>query len=120
QERRLHVRDAMETIHQEGSGIVSARARALRYLVVLTLGAALLSACAGPEMERPVAQLTRAEVAIQDAIQAGARENAPSELQSAQRNFGQAQRASMNEDFAEAMRLAEKAEADAELAEATA
>jgi len=110
----------MESIQQKGSRLVADWVRRLRYLAMLALGVGLLAACAGPEMERPVAQMTRAEAAIQDAIQAGARESAARELQSAQRHFGQAQRASTNEDFAEAMRLAEKAEADAELAEATA
>lgn len=110
----------MENIYQNRSSLVASWVQGLRYLIVLALGAGLLIGCAGPDMERPVAQMTRAEVAIQDATQAGARESAARELQSAQRHFGQAQRASTNEDFAEAMRLAEKAEADAELAEATA
>lgn len=94
--------------------------KSCRTIGLLGLAAVFLSACAGQQMERPVAQLTRAEAAIENAIQAGARQAAPVELQSAQRHFSQAQRASTGEEFAHASRLAEKAEADAHLAEAKA
>ncbi len=94
--------------------------RACRTLGVLFVAAIFLGACATQEVERPIAEMTRAEAAIQNAIQAGARDAAPRDLQTAQNHFSQAQKASADEDYLEAQRLAEKAEADAQLAEATA
>lgn len=91
--------------------------KSCRALGALAIAAFLLTACATQEVERPVAQMTRAETAIQDAIQAGARESAPRELQSAQRHFSRAQEAISEEEFLEAQRLAERAEVDAKVAE---
>jgi hypothetical protein len=99
---------------------LQAAGKSCRTLGLLALATVLLGACAGQQMDRPVAQLTRVESAIENAVQAGARQQAPVELQSAQRHFSQAQRASSEQEFADAMRLAEKAEADAQLAEAKA
>lgn len=97
--------------------LASKTCRTLGALLVATI---FLGACATQEVERPIAQMTRAETAIQTAIQAGAREAAPRDLQTAQSHFSQAQQASAEEDYLEAQRLAEKAEADAQVAEATA
>lgn len=94
--------------------------KSCRHLGALILATGLLTACATQDVERPVAQMTRAETAVQNAIQAGAREAAPRELQSAQRHLSEAQEASADENFLEAKRLAEKAEVDAQVAEATA
>lgn len=113
----------MRTIYKqmEMAGVkLQTLGKSCRALCLLGLAAVVLSACAGQQMERPVAQLTRAEAAIESAIQAGARQAAPLELQNAQRDFSQAQRASTEEEFAQAMRLAEKAEASANLAESKA
>jgi hypothetical protein len=87
---------------------------------LLAVVAALLGACASQQMERPTAEMTRAEAAIESAVERGARQAAPMELQSAQSHFSQAQQAVQQEDHAEALRHAEKAEVDAELAEAKA
>lgn len=94
--------------------------KSCRAIGLVALATLMLGACAGQKMERPVAQLTRAETAIENAIEAGARQEAPLELQSAQRHFSQAQRASAELEFGDALRLAEKAEVDAHLAEAKA
>lgn len=88
-------------------------------LIGLSVGA-LLSACASHEMEPPVAQMARAETSIENAEQVGARDAAPLELQSAHRHLAQAQQASANDENRQALWLAEKAEADADLAEAKA
>lgn len=94
--------------------------KSCRRLGALIATTVLLAACATQDVERPIAEMTRAETAIQNAIQAGAREAAPRDLQTAQRHLSNAQEASADEDFIEAKRLAEKAEVDAQLAEATA
>jgi hypothetical protein len=94
--------------------------KSCRALSVAIIGTFLLAACATQEMDRPVAQMTRAETTIQSAIEAGARETAPLELRTAQQHFSRAQEASSNEEYTQAFRLAEKAEADAQLAEAKA
>lgn len=86
-------------------------------IAAAVLSALLLSACATQEMERPIAQMTRAETAIQNAVDAGARQAAPVQLQTAQQHFSRAEQASVDEEYLQAERLAEKAEADAQLAE---
>lgn len=97
--------------------IFQSAGKSFRVVLAAALAATLLSACATQEMEKPIAQMTRAETAIQDAVDAGARESAPVELQSAQQHFSRAEQASADEHYREAERLAAEAEADAQLAE---
>lgn len=81
-------------------------------------GLLLVAACAsGPS---PTPALTRAEVAIEEAeeAQAGAHAAAPFAL--AQDKYARAQEAAGRDDNRTAIRLAEQAAADAELAEAQA
>ncbi|MEX1032741.1 MAG: DUF4398 domain-containing protein [Cellvibrionaceae bacterium] len=94
--------------------------RACKVMIAALAAMLLLSACASQEIDQPVAQMTRAESAIQSAIQAGAREDAPMELQNAQTHFRQAREANADENYSQALQFAEKAQADADLAQAKA
>lgn len=89
----------------------------MRGILFSIAACAFFAGCASQDLEPPVAQMARAEASIETAVQAGAREAAPLELQSAQRHLSQAQQASANEEYQEALWFAEKSEADAELAE---
>ena len=77
-----------------------------------------LSACAG---RQPVAEMARAEQAVQHAeTTSDAERYAPSELSTAQTKLAMARRASDAGNYDEARRLAEQALADAQLAESKA
>ena len=77
-----------------------------------------LSACAG---RKPVAEMARAEQAVQHAeTTSDAERYAPSELSTAQTKLAMARRASDAGNYDEARRLAEQALADAQLAESKA
>jgi hypothetical protein len=86
---------------------------------VLVAGAvALVSACAA---RRPVAEMARAEQAVQHAQTTSEADRlAPIELSSAQAKLASARRAMDARDYEDARRLAEEALADAQLAEAKA
>jgi hypothetical protein len=75
-----------------------------------------LLACGGGE-SLPEAELSRAQLAVERAVAAGAGERAPSELARAQNQLTAARKAASDERFTEARRLAERAESDATLAE---
>jgi hypothetical protein len=78
-----------------------------------------LGACASrPPM--PTDQLALAEQAIRDAERAGAVELAPVEMRNAREKLGAAQRAAGEREVETTTRLAEQAQVDAQLAEATA
>ncbi|MDP1690822.1 MAG: DUF4398 domain-containing protein [Burkholderiaceae bacterium] len=77
---------------------------------------ALLGACASKGIA-PVAELTTARASIAQAESAGALEAAPVELLAARDKLGKAEASAREERFDEARRLAQRAEADAELAE---
>jgi hypothetical protein len=77
----------------------------------------VLAACGGGE-GLPEAELSRAQLAVERAVAARAGERAPSELARAQRELAAAREAVDEERYTEARRLAERAEADATLAEA--
>ena len=79
---------------------------------------ALLAACAGENV--PEAQLARAQLAVDRAVGAEAGARAPAELARAQSQLAAARKAVDDEDYTEARRLADQAEADASLAEARA
>lgn len=99
-------RSLKTAFHCKGGGLIAA-----------ALLSGILAGCASQDLEPPVAQMARAEASIETAIQAGARDTAPLELQSAERHLSQAQLAVANEEYREALWLAEKSEADADLAE---
>ncbi|CAO3372404.1 hypothetical protein [Azospirillum argentinense] len=74
-----------------------------------------LAACAG-SVPPPTAQLGASAQAIQQAERAGALEHAPAEFQSAREKLAAADAAMREDERTKARRLAEQAEADAELA----
>lgn len=75
----------------------------------------LLAACAGENV--PEAQLARAQLAVDRAVAAQAGTHAPTELSRAQTELSGARAAVDAENYTEARRLADQAEADATLAE---
>ena len=89
----------------------------LRHLCAAT-GLSLVLAligCAGENA--PEAQLARAQLAVDRAVAAQAGTRAPTELARAQSQLREAREAVDDEDFTEARRFADQAEADATLAE---
>ncbi|CAO3449283.1 hypothetical protein [Azospirillum argentinense] len=74
-----------------------------------------LAACAG-SVPPPTAQLGASAQAIQQAERAGALEHAPAEFQSAREKLAAADAAMREDERTKARRLAEQAQADAELA----
>ena len=87
----------------------SVRATATLALILAVAG------CAGENL--PEAQLARAQLAVDRAVAAQAGNHAPIELARAQDLLSEARQASVDEDYTEARRLADQAEADATLAE---
>jgi len=86
-----------------------------RFAAVLIL-AASLGGCASAGIA-PVAQLATAGASISKAENANAQEAAPLELLAARDKLRKAEAAAREERFGEARRLAEQAQADADLAE---
>ena len=83
---------------------------------VVILSASLgLAACAG-SVPPPTAQLGASAQAIQQAERAGALEHSPAEFQSAREKLAAADAAMREDERTKARRLAEQAQADAELA----
>jgi hypothetical protein len=68
----------------------------------------------------PTEQFTRADGAIKESIEHGARESAAAEIALAEENFERAKAAAAEKEYELAQLYAEKAEADAKLAEARA
>jgi 3-hydroxyisobutyrate dehydrogenase-like beta-hydroxyacid dehydrogenase len=99
------------SIHRPGL----ARRLAAPALLAATL---FVGACAG--MPPPVAQMALSESAIDRAAAAGAGELAPVELSSARDHMQRARSALADKDHARALSLAQAAEVDARLAEASA
>jgi hypothetical protein len=77
--------------------------------------ALVLAPCAGENV--PEAQLARAQLAVDRAVAAQAGTHAPTELSRAQTELNDARKAVDEENYTEARRLADQAEADATLAE---
>lgn len=93
--------------------------RACRTLYGAALVAAGLAACASaPPVATP--EMTRAEVAIEQAQRAGAAQFAPEPLQSAQRKLSEAKIAVGQHENSHARQLVEESYADARLADFTA
>jgi hypothetical protein len=92
-----------------------------RTATAVLLGASVLMAgCASAKRDMPTEQFTRADDAIKESIEHGARESAAAELAAAEDNYKKAQAAADDKEFEVALLYAEKAEADAKLAEARA
>lgn len=79
---------------------------------------ALVAACA--TTPPPTDLMSRANSALSEAEQSGARQHAPLEMRFAREKYAAAQSAMGREDYQEARRLAEQAIANARLAEAKA
>lgn len=91
-----------------------------RLAALLVLGAFMLSACATREAPPPVAQMARAEAAIEQAEAAGAAQHAPLGLREARQRLASARNAMEARNFAAAHQFAEQAEATARVAAAEA
>jgi hypothetical protein len=87
-------------------------------VVPLLAGALGISGCSAGKP--PVENLSKAELAIQQASKSTASQYAPLELQTAQDQYEGARRAIGDEKYDEARRLADQALANAQLAEAKA
>lgn len=86
----------------------------------LALAAFTLAGC-GPDLSRPANdQISMARANLQQAEQEDASAHAPAELNNARKKLQRAQSAANEEEFAEALRWAEQASIDAELAAAKA
>lgn len=88
-----------------------------RYLKILPMivGIGLIAACGSTNP--PTQQLTETRMVIEQAEQVGAEEYAPLELRNAGIKLEQARAASEAKEYEKAIRLAEQARVDAELAE---
>ena len=84
-------------------------------LAAVAAGAAMLAGCAS--VPAPREQMAVSRQAVANAVSAGGTEFAPLEMRSAQEKLDRANRAMDKEDYEEARRLAEQAQADARLAE---
>lgn len=87
-------------------------------LFTVVLGFGLLTACASTNP--PDQQLTETQMVIQQAEQLGATDYAPLEIRNANIKLGLAREAVKNEKYEKAIKLAEHARVDAELAQAKA
>ena len=86
-------------------------------LAMAGAGALALSACV--TMPPPVAEVAAARASVAQA-QPGAARHAPEQLLAARTKLARAEDAMVRHDYAQALRLAQQAEVDARLAEATA
>ncbi|TVQ70528.1 MAG: DUF4398 domain-containing protein [Balneolaceae bacterium] len=87
-------------------------------LFTCVIGLGLLTACGSTNP--PSQQLTETQMVIQQAEQSGADEYAPLEIREARIKLGLAREAVEAKDYDKAIRLAEHARVDAELAQAKA
>jgi len=120
---RNRMTDRTLTMHCSDTthGISSPRPRRARRLAApafLAAATLLLGACAG--MPAPVAQMAVSEAAVERAAAAGAGDLAAVEMSSARDHMQRARAALADKDHDRALSLAEAAEVDARLAEATA
>lgn len=90
-----------------------------RIKILLPVGAAiLLAGCASTPP--PVEQMATSRAAVNNASSAGGNEFAPLQLKSAMEKMDNAERAMTEKNYVRARELAEQAQVDAKLAEATA
>ncbi len=92
--------------------------RILRGLVTSLAAASLLIACASTPA--PTEQMALSRAAVSNATSAGGNEYAPVQLKSAVDKMDAAERAMSAKDYVRARQLAEQAQVDAQVAEATA
>lgn len=92
----------------------NSRHRSQGYPMAVIMLCALLAACSN--FERPVAEMSKAESAIELAERSGAQEYGAQALNNAREKYAAAQSAAVNEDFELAFRLANEADVDAQLA----
>jgi len=88
--------------------------------VLLLCGAMGLSSCAGKPPAATVAQVSQADLAVQQASKSKAPDYASLELYTAREQLAGAQEAMHRKDYTQARRWAERALANAQLAEAKA
>ena len=90
--------------------------RPLRTIGAIACAAVVIAGCAtaGPA---PTEQMAVSRSAIANAVSAGGSEHAPVEMRAAQEKMDRANRAMDKQDYENARRLAEEAQADARLAE---
>lgn len=90
----------------------------LAHILGIAAAATALACCASNPV--PLEKIAVAKSSVQRAEQAGAPESAPVEMAAARDELGRAEKAAADRDAISAARLAEKANVDAQLAEATA
>ena len=76
-----------------------------------------VSGCAG--VPRPDAELAKSDIAVKQAIEAGARTYAPLMLRDAENKLQQARIETENKEYEKALQLTEQVQVDAELAQVT-
>ena len=95
------------------------RSYQMMHRIGIALAAAIFMAgCAS--IPAPTEQMAISRTAINNASSAGANELAPQQLKSAMEKMGAAEQAMREKDYVRARQLAEQAQVDAQLAEATA
>lgn len=95
--------------------------RSIRRIGQLLVAAIFISGCAGtPVTPPPTEQMANSRTAISHAINAGGNEFAPLQIKSAMDKMNGAEQAMAAKNYVQARRLAEQAQVDAQLAEATA
>jgi hypothetical protein len=87
------------------------------HLAVGAIGCAAVLVAGCASIAPPVEQMAVSKSAIANAVSAGGNEYAPVEMRTAQEKMDRAKRAMDKEDYEDARRLAEEAQADARLAE---
>lgn len=92
------------------------RKQSTRITIALIVMGAVLVGCAS--IERPVAELSKAEASIAQAERSGAQEYGATALDSAREKYAAAQQAAQDKEYQVALRLANEAEVDARLASA--
>jgi hypothetical protein len=85
-----------------------------------TAATAVLAGCASKDVPPPRAEFARAELAIEQAVTAGATEHAPLALREARQKLERARTALYDEEYAAARRLADEAQVNAQLSMAEA
>src|ERR1700694_5305657 len=88
-----------------------------RYLAVGAIGCLAVAIAGCGSIPPPTEQMAASKSALANAVSAGGSEYAPVEMRAAQEKMDRANRAMDKEDFENARRLAEEAQADARLAE---
>ncbi|HEY2037213.1 MAG TPA: DUF4398 domain-containing protein [Steroidobacteraceae bacterium] len=107
-----------DSFKRSGRGAGAPRARAAAFSAIALLGAAAIGGCAS--QPKPTAQLVRASTLVSEAEKDEAQRYAAADLQRARDELSNAQTAESAGKYESAMRLADRAAADADLASARA